>query len=568
MRPPRHATTILSTGLVLGLLACGWFLFAPSALGGSTSWVVTDGISMEPRFHAGDLVLVRSESDYRVGQIVAYRNLELHTIVLHRIVARDGSRYVFKGDNNNFLDFEHPRRSQLIGAMWAHLPGAGGELASIRSPALIGGLFALATLLFGGAAFTRRRRRRRRERDPGEAPREGPPHRRSPSLPAPGVLAAGLAAMVPFVALALPAFTRPPAADTLVNVPYRQSGALGYSAKAPPGATYPDGRVRTGEPLFTHVVHEVELRFAYAFQSTARHRTTARASIAAEIASTSGWRTTIPLGTPRELSGGSGVVRATLDLGSLLSLIERVEATTAVRGTYTLTIVPHVTTSGEVGGAPIHASFSPAAKFSLNTLEVRPVATAGASSEAEPSAASFSHTSAGTLTARRSRPSELSLGAFHLAVATARTVSLIGIAILICALLAAAALIRPRRRGEAERILARYGSLIVPVARIWQQPGVAVIDVADFDSLARIAAHYDRSILHERAEYGDAFWVTDESGQFRFAILSEDETLAEMDAYGEEPLEEFLVEDNRDERHADTIEFGAASSYSTLAPQG
>ncbi len=61
--------------------------------------------------------------------------------------------------------------------------------------------------------------------------------------------------------------------------------------------------------------------------------------------------------------------------------------------------------------------------------------------------------------------------------------------------------------------------MIVPVATVWQQPGVPLIDVEDIDSLARIAAHYERSILHERAEYGDAFWVCDESGQFRYAVL-------------------------------------------------
>jgi len=47
---------------------------------------------------------------------------------------------------------------------------------------------------------------------------------------------------------------------------------------------------------------------------------------------------------------------------------------------------------------------------------------------------------------------------------------------------------------------------------------VAVIDVADIEALVRIADHYDRSILHELTDYGEAFWVTDESGQFRFWI--------------------------------------------------
>ena len=82
-----------------------------------------------------------------------------------------------------------------------------------------------------------------------------------------------------------------------------------------------------------------------------------------------------------------------------------------------------------------------------------------------------------------------------------------------------AAFTRPRRgREETAAIQARYGRMIVPVERVWQEPGVAVIDVADMDSLVQIAERYDRSILHETSEEGDAFWVTDESGQFRYAL--------------------------------------------------
>ena len=59
--------------------------------------------------------------------------------------------------------------------------------------------------------------------------------------------------------------------------------------------------------------------------------------------------------------------------------------------------------------------------------------------------------------------------------------------------------------------------MIVPVERVWQLPGVPVIDVADIDALVRIADQYERSILHETSGAGAAFWVTDESGQFRYA---------------------------------------------------
>ena len=188
---------------MLGLIivACLWYFFAPTALGGKDSYVVTDGISMKPRFHSGDLALVRSQSNYNVGEIVAYHNHMFHTVVLHRIVGRDGARYVFKGDNNNFLDFQHPARSQLMGALRLHLPGMGTKLESLRSPALVGLLLAIAILLFGGAAFTRRHRRRMRERrldqDHGSSSRRGP----RPPLGASGPPRRRALALLPFLAL-------------------------------------------------------------------------------------------------------------------------------------------------------------------------------------------------------------------------------------------------------------------------------------------------------------------------------------------------------------------------------
>ena len=98
---------------------------------------------------------------------------------------------------------------------------------------------------------------------------------------------------------------------------------------------------------------------------------------------------------------------------------------------------------------------------------------------------------------------------------------IVGALLVILALLRSIlAFVRPRRRDESASIRARYRHLIVPVERVWQLPGVPVIDVADMDALARIAEHYDRSILHEATPDGDAFWVADESGQFRFTLCA------------------------------------------------
>src|SRR5581483_7429117 len=127
---PRKRSLVLSGALVV-LVAVGWYFFAPVNIGGSTRYVVTSGISMEPRFHTGDLAIVRPAPSYRVGEIVAYHSTLLHVTVLHRIIARRGNRYVFKGDNNNFIDPVQPTRSELLGKLWIHLPHGGFVLKAL-----------------------------------------------------------------------------------------------------------------------------------------------------------------------------------------------------------------------------------------------------------------------------------------------------------------------------------------------------------------------------------------------------------------------------------------------------
>ena len=63
----------------------------------------------------------------------------------------------------------------------------------------------------------------------------------------------------------------------------------------------------------------------------------------------------------------------------MLALLRRVQATTAVSGSYTLTLIPHVSVNGSVDVLPLHATFSPQMQFAVNQLEVQPAAPAGGS---------------------------------------------------------------------------------------------------------------------------------------------------------------------------------------------
>jgi signal peptidase I len=535
---PRRIRKLLSTALALILLGTAWFYLAPTQLGGSSTYVVTHGTSMEPRFHTGDLAIVRSQSSYHVGEVVAYQNHELHTMVLHRIIGREGDRYIFKGDNNDFVDPEHPLASQLIGSLWIHIPGAGVRLQSIRSPTVMGGLIFVGILLLTGGAFTQRRRQRHRQRRAGGSIMDSSPQLpQRPRGPVVTVLTIGLLALLPFLALALLAFTRPLTTSHVVKIPYKQSGKLSYSADEAPGPAYPAGRASTGEPLFTNVLPAVGVRFDYQFESATKHAVAGKASLSAKITSTSGWHTTLALGAPTHFRGDHALVTGTLDLGSLVALMQSVETTTKVRGIYALTITPHVNADGRVGHAPLKATFAPEIKFSVVEGEIKPEGTAessgatgsagkGSSSGSRSSAPNqFAPSSSGSVTGSQQEPTSLPLGIVRPSDATMRAVALGAIAIILGVLLATLALLRarvvrfaPRQRDERASILARYRHLIVPVARVWPQAGVPVIEVSDMEALVRIAEHYERSILHETAADGEAFWVSDESGHFRYTV--------------------------------------------------
>ena len=514
---------LLATTLGILVLGSLWFYLAPAPLGGSTTYVVTHGVSMEPHFHTGDLAVVRSQSSYHVGEVVAYHNKELHTIVLHRIIGRDGNRYIFKGDNNDFIDFEHPAASQLIGALWLHIPGAGATLQSIRSPALVGILVAAALLLLLGGVFMRRRRLRRRQRRAGQSSEHGhiyPPMPAADSVTM--IVALGLVALLPFVMLAVLAFTRPATKLHTVPVAYKQSGRFSYSADATPGPAYPANRAITGDPLFTSVLNEVSIRFGYLFTSAAKHSLSGKASLSATLTSTSGWNTTFPLGSTAYFHGDHGGVSATLNLSSLHALIQSVEKTTKVGGSYTLTVIPHVSVTGNLEHLPMSTTFSPLLEFSVSELELKPTLGGSTSSAtAAPSKASvFTPSASGSVPSKGYQPLFLSFKLVRLSVATARSIALIGIALVIAGLIAMLALLRLRERprDEAMSIRARYGHMIIPVGNVTQPAGTSVINVADMEALVRIAEHYDRSILHETTAGGEAFWVTDESGQFRYSV--------------------------------------------------
>lgn len=110
---------------VLCLVAVAWLW--PASLGGATTVLVVKGTSMEPTYHSGDVVIVRSEPHPAVGDVVVVGvGGSSDTRVVHRVVERrDDGRLVTKGDNRSTEDGFLTEPDHVVGTARLHVPRAG-----------------------------------------------------------------------------------------------------------------------------------------------------------------------------------------------------------------------------------------------------------------------------------------------------------------------------------------------------------------------------------------------------------------------------------------------------------
>jgi signal peptidase I len=119
---------------------------------------------MEPTMHFGDLVVIRTESHYQVGEVIAYQvpdgQVGAGVTVIHRIVGGDPhSGYVTRGDNNHYNDPWRPHLTNIVGTRWARLPGVANLFSQLRGPIPLAAFAALLTMLTAAELIKPRHKR-------------------------------------------------------------------------------------------------------------------------------------------------------------------------------------------------------------------------------------------------------------------------------------------------------------------------------------------------------------------------------------------------------------------------
>jgi len=487
-------------------LAAAWWVFAPTAVGGRATYVVTHGTSMLPRFHSGDLAIVLPAETYSVGDVAAYHSPLLDTTVLHRIVDRDGTGLVFQGDSNSWLDPERPTADEIIGTPAVRIPNGGKVLDWLHTPTTAATL-ASGLVLVGASG---RRRRRRQARAGGSSVR----HITGPTV-SNGVLVGVTAVALGLTGIAVAAWLTPTGESATTQVQWTEEVTFDYRASVAESAVYPDGKVRSGEPIFRRLVDELKLKASWSLATQASYEVRGTAQLVGTLYSPTGWSRTVELGPARDFTGDETTVPGRLDLSKLDRLAGRMATLTGLPADpYSLDLQADVDLHGQLAGQPLDdVSADPTVTLSVSPATVLPGSTEGA---ADPSAGreQLSATASRTVSSTQVEPAQWNILSLQVPVTTARTVGVVG-AGLAAAVLLLLLLVRPRNSEDPRRIAARYGRSIVEVSTVSVADARTTIDVTSIEALARIAQRYDRLILHQAGSV-DTYIVDDEATVYRY----------------------------------------------------
>ncbi len=515
---------------------------------GEVALVTTHGVSMEPRFHSGDLAVIVPSGSYHVGEIVGYHSPLLHITVLHRIVAEHNGLFTFKGDNNSFKDPQALPASAIRGRLWLHIPDGGTVLGWVRSPIVLG-LLAFFLVALGIGQTARRRRRPGRAVLPGAVdpgPRQATPETVRAGTDSDRVgretvrvgwwpIAVGLALVVVFGALTAVTWTRPITRGSQSSVAFDQHVSFSYAALAPAGITYPTGLVTTGDPVFLHLVHSLEVTARYSLDLTTRRASEAPVSVSGTIGATAvvegpdGW--SAPLGTvaPVAFSGPTATVDVPLDLTQIAVVEKAFDTETGMPlGDPNIVVTPTVHIRGTLDGAPVADMFAPSLTFPVNEQEIDVVQ--GGSVAADKA---LTPDSPGSVERPTRVPAKMTILGRAVAVTGARRLALVG---LILSLLAAFGAgiwwMRRRRMDETGRIHAAFRPDLVAVTASPAVKAPLVVDVETFDELARLARRYDCMILEHSHDAGHAYYVESGATVYRCGVEFAEGVLVSVDSPG------------------------------------
>ena len=485
----------------------GWVLFAPPQLGGQATMVIVDGSSMEPGYHQGDLIIVRSADYYQIGDIVAYKHLQMGKYVIHRIIGEELNRFILQGDNNTWTDGFKPSQAEIIGKHWIRIPKIGKVIAWLRKPVYL----AFFASLLGGVLMINwyKDKSKNWKRKPKKSlniyhwinaeylGKSGETY----------FLSLGIFLIIAIIFGGI-AFSKPIEKNIPQDVFYTHTGEFEYSAPAPEGV-YDSTTIQSGFPVFFKLTCEIQVDYKYVLMSDNFSGINGSQTMSAVISDTTGWQRTIPLQSVTSFQGTTAISQSVLNVCQAADIVDGLREKTGLqRSEFSLAIIPTTRVTGLVNGSEINDVYSPTLNFKFNEIGlwmVKP--NTPADEETNPLQSSEEKMVRNWVEA----PETMAFLGLNLPVSGVRLGSsiifLISVGLLGFLMYSTE---KMSRTSQSTGIQLRYSPMIVNVQK--QPPALrrGDVEVQKFEDLARLAERNNSVILHEFDQDGTHTYLVEE----------------------------------------------------------
>ncbi len=486
---PRVIKTVI--GILFVLLA--WVVCIPAQFGGNLNYVVITGNSMEPFFHSGDFVVTDKSRNFTIGDIVIYNNPDVGKII-HRIIGRDGQRFILQGDNNSWVDSYQPTRGEILGKYWFSIPKAGTIFLQLQKPWIFALLSGSSILIVGVSMIkTPQQRKKNKMKNSRFLHNFGIQLSHWKDGYWYPVYLVGLGCLV----LGIFSFVKPVEISTAKEITYTQNGNFAYSGNASQ-FIYDANTVESGDPIFTSLACQVNVAFDYEISAIQKLAGAGEYQLNTALTSQNGWYHTVDQSSLTKFDGNTFHVEQPINLCELQDYVKFVNSITGVKGQmYTLEIRPLVNYSGVIDGSLLKTQFTPILKLRMDEQQVF-MADENNADEGDP----LKPSEEGAVSIDQTVPNVMNILGIKLPVQTGRVISAAGLLLAVVGLIIPSLSMKQAEKNDAklrDRML--FGNMLVEV----QQPPLGKKDQAvDLSSLEDLLLLAEKTGLVVKALYTPA----------------------------------------------------------------
>ncbi|MFH2038075.1 MAG: signal peptidase I, partial [Chloroflexota bacterium] len=464
------------TWLAIAVFVLLCILFAPQQIGGKAASVIVDGNSMEPLYHLGDLVIVRSKPSYQIGDIITYLHPDIG-YVIHRIIAIQDGRFLLQGDHNTWVDSYLPTPEEVIGKAWIHLPKIGSMIGKLRSPWSLAFAAGLGSWLSFNIFLDTKKNHKNSSKTNNRKRKPRTTMRTLNIIEEPKMI---VIAILFVLATMLTGWSQALPEDQIMvtEIPYSHHGKFSYYEPVPHAAeVYQEKIVDTGKPIFLKLATNLNVRFDYTINSQSPLVLAGTTRLVLELSASDGWKQVFVLQPDTPFSGPFASIEARIDLATIKAVLDNLQNLTGVfRSPYSFTLLPTVTFNGFVDGQDFTDEFSPRLEFLIDTNEIQLVQTGVNDLN------SIEPVQEKTLTHTNRVPNTLSFLGLNLSVITLRWMAIIFVLLSLLALIYLYVFGKSPQLSGVSRIQKKYGSTIINISGVeLPELSTPMVEVQTFD---------------------------------------------------------------------------------------